>query len=873
MTIDSNPVARLDAGRLWGICRTVCRNLLLALVACVFLQSNAVQAQICTGSPGNAFGNASVLASNELELTPNAQNQAGSWWSAGRIDLTKSFDFTVNAYLGTSDAGGDGITFVLRNPSSGTLGTNGSWMGYGGISQSLAVEVDTQNTIANDPANDHVAVDSNGTIGHNIAAAAILANLEDGNYHAVRISWAPGPRRLQVYVDGTQQISVTVDIATIIGTSTAAWGFTGGTDTATNLQKVCMQSLPAQTLVAQADLSLTMSTSTTTPAYGSNFTYTLTLDSSGFSSTATATGVTVTDVLPAGLTFVSATAGMGSYDSSTGVWNVGSLVAGGGVTLTITAKANSAGATIVNTAQVTASSLPDPDSTPNNGVASEDDQVSQTITIGGITINCPTGSTATGSGYAASGSSSYVGQIFWMDWSCGATTTFPAGAIVSKSWTVGDGMTITGQISGSTKALQGYNVGSWSGDMLQLLHGGLNPIGLVNAVPGEDPTFNLAFSATLNGSPVSLRWVIGDGEDSGGSETTESIRATTNGSNWQIVETLGSISLTNTGSTATIYDPAAAGGGTAVLETSAANLTLGMTLYAGGNTAVAIGILTPYDFSDAPLTGTSYGAANHRTVPGLRLGAAVTTESVAYNSPTASADSDDGVTIPPLSRGQATTISVAVSGPGYLSGWIDFNGDGDFADAGEQVASNVVDGGAGDADGTVNGIIAVSVTPPVNAVLSATIARFRLSSNTGQASSGLAGFGEVEDYQFTLANTSLTVAKTSTAISDPKNGTTNPKAIPGATVRYCVSISNSGSVAASTVTLIDTLPPSITYVAGSLRSGTSCAAASTSEDDDNAGADESDPFGASASGGAISGIAPNLAAGATFALTYDVTVN
>ena len=43
-----------------------------------------------------------------------------------------------------------------------------------------------------------------------------------------------------------------------------------------------------------------------------------------------ATNVSVTDQLPDGVTFVAATPSQGSYDSSTGVWAVGSVNAGSG---------------------------------------------------------------------------------------------------------------------------------------------------------------------------------------------------------------------------------------------------------------------------------------------------------------------------------------------------------------------------------------------------------------------------------------------------------------------------------------------------------------------------------------------------------------
>ena len=51
---------------------------------------------------------------------------------------------------------------------------------------------------------------------------------------------------------------------------------------------------------------------------------------------------------------------------------------------------------------------------------------------------------------------------------------------------------------------------------------------------------------------------------------------------------------------------------------------------------------------------------------------------------------------------------------------------------------------------------------------------------------------------------SLLVLKTSTVIEDPINGSTNPKAIPGSTVRYLIGTTNSGSGGADTDTVVIT---------------------------------------------------------------------
>ncbi|MFN0055956.1 MAG: SdrD B-like domain-containing protein [Planctomycetales bacterium] len=119
------------------------------------------------------------------------------------------------------------------------------------------------------------------------------------------------------------------------------------------------------------DLSLTKSVDDSTPTIGSNVVFTITVSNAlGFSA---ATGVTVRDVLPGGLTYVSDDAG-GAYDNGTGIWTVGTLSPGGNATLHITATVTT-GETKNNLAQVQSANQTDYDSTPGNapGVHQDDD--------------------------------------------------------------------------------------------------------------------------------------------------------------------------------------------------------------------------------------------------------------------------------------------------------------------------------------------------------------------------------------------------------------------------------------------------------------------------------------------------------------------
>lgn len=133
---------------------------------------------------------------------------------------------------------------------------------------------------------------------------------------------------------------------------------------------------PART----ADLRVSKTATNITPANTVSFTVTVTNDGPD-----RATDVRIVDVLPAGVTLVSATASQGSYNAAAltpdpaGTWRVGTLNSGASATLTFNATVAGATNTATNTAQVYYVDQRDPDSVPNNNNAAEDDQASVTI--------------------------------------------------------------------------------------------------------------------------------------------------------------------------------------------------------------------------------------------------------------------------------------------------------------------------------------------------------------------------------------------------------------------------------------------------------------------------------------------------------------
>jgi hypothetical protein len=167
------------------------------------------------------------------------------------------------------------------------------------------------------------------------------------------------------------------------------------------------------------------------------------------------------------------------------------------------------------------------------------------------------------------------------------------------------------------------------------------------------------------------------------------------------------------------------------------------------------------DYGDAPpmypVLLANNGARHAANMPTVFIGIPPDTEPDGQPSPgsfgdnISNVDDEDGI-VPQTAfiKGSNTTINVTASANGYLTGWIDFNQDYDWADAGEQIVNQAL----------VPGPNALSVNVPTSAEIGYTSARFRFSTISGLSYTGFAADGEVEDYLFTImqiASTNLVV--------------------------------------------------------------------------------------------------------------------
>jgi hypothetical protein len=159
-----------------------------------------------------------------------------------------------------------------------------------------------------------------------------------------------------------------------------------------------------------------------------------------------------------------------------------------------------------------------------------------------------------------------------------------------------------------------------------------------------------------------------------------------------------------------------------------------------------------FDYGDAPglypTTSSVFGAA-HATQDSLRLGTLFDTETNGAPHPNAAGDDgatsadEDGVTfVSSITQGSTALVTAVASGNALFQGWIDFNDDGDWNDAGEQVFADVP---------VTTGANNLAFQVPAGAVVTPqTFARFRLSTQAGLLATGQAPDGEVEDYQLAI---------------------------------------------------------------------------------------------------------------------------
>lgn len=192
----------------------------------------------------------------QVQLTKAVNNQHGQIWSYGKIDFSKSFTLTYQAYLGTkTDSGADGIAAVFHNDPSGIAasGADGQGLGAMGIQNGIALELDTwYNDNFNDITDDHGTIwkTALGSGAGMMSSPISLGELEDGRWHNVITKWNVSTLTLSYTVEtgnpavstlaGTFTFSSLTDLQNNYfgGTLQVYYGYTASTGAANNDQRI-----------------------------------------------------------------------------------------------------------------------------------------------------------------------------------------------------------------------------------------------------------------------------------------------------------------------------------------------------------------------------------------------------------------------------------------------------------------------------------------------------------------------------------------------------------------------------------------------------------------------------------------------------------
>ena len=176
-----------------------------------------------------------------LRLTPALGDQSGSAFLTDPVTLEADASFSTSfSFQITGEAGGigdgdglgaDGLAFVLQTVSN-TAGGSGGGIGYAGLADSVGIEFDTYDN--GEISGNHVGIDLEGSTA-SVAVVDIPTRMNDGNIWYAWVDFDGVADALEVrlaQVDvrpALPTLAATVDLATVLGGTTAFAGFTSGT--------------------------------------------------------------------------------------------------------------------------------------------------------------------------------------------------------------------------------------------------------------------------------------------------------------------------------------------------------------------------------------------------------------------------------------------------------------------------------------------------------------------------------------------------------------------------------------------------------------------------------------------------------------------
>jgi uncharacterized repeat protein (TIGR01451 family) len=756
-----------------------------------------------------------------------AYNPTTGLWTIGILNSGDTATLTIS---GTVNAGQGGNT--ITNTTSAASGDQNDPSTAGDdLTESVEIEDDadlvTVKTLASgdstpaegDTVSFDIEVTNNGTaqatnvsLTDSLPAGLTLvsSSVTQGSYDSATGLYTIGT--LNAGSSATLTLVGTVDIGeggnTITNVTTAATGDQPDPSTAGD------DLTEAVVIEEDADLVTvkTLASGDSTPAEGDTVSFDIEVTNNG---TAQATNVSLTDSLPAGLTFVSSSVTQGSYDSATGLYTIGTLNAGSSATLTLvgTVDIGEGGNTITNVTTAATGDQPDPstagDDLTEAVVIEEDADLVTVKTLASGDSTPAEGDTVSFDIEVTNNGTAQATNVSLTD-SLPAGLTFVSSSVTQGSYDSATGLYTIGTLNAGSSATLTL-VGT-----VDIGEGGNTITNVTTAAVGDQPDPGTAgddlTEAVLVDADANLVTVktlaSGDTNPAEGDTVSFDIEVTNNGTaqatNVSLIDTLpsgltfvsSSVTQGSYNATTGLYTIGTLNAG------SSATLTLTGTINAeqGGNTLTNITTAASGDQPDPSTAGDDLtesvvvaADANLITVKTLASG-----DSTPAEGDTVSFD----IEVTNNGTAQATNVSLTDTLPAGLTFVSSSVTQGSYnATTGLYTIGTIAAGGSA----TLTLVGTVDVGEGGNTLTNITTAAIGDQPDPSTAGDDLTESVEIED------DADLVTVKTlASGDSTPAEGDT---------VSFDIEVTNNGTAQATNVSLTDSLPAGLTFVSSSVTQG------------------------------------------------------
>jgi uncharacterized repeat protein (TIGR01451 family) len=308
-----------------------------------------------TGAANGTDNNVSTIGN--IPANPNAKITITI---QGVVNSSAAAEFTNTAIVTAGGNPQSSVTTAVNRSTDIQIDKNGTQSANAGSAVSYTIKVSNNGPVIANGITINDAVPSeieNVTWSATAFGTANLTGVTNGNTNVIQVVGdvpIGEANYLLITVNGNIRSSVGVPSISNTASITLPAGLT-------DFDTTNQSSTAVTTITKQSDVAIVKTASSNAPVVGSNITFTLVANNTGPSD---ANGVNVTDALPNGYTFVSANPSVGTYNSTTGIWNIDNLANGGNATLNIVATVNATGS-YINTATISATET-DPNTTNNS---------------------------------------------------------------------------------------------------------------------------------------------------------------------------------------------------------------------------------------------------------------------------------------------------------------------------------------------------------------------------------------------------------------------------------------------------------------------------------------------------------------------------